>query len=154
MRGAPYSGFSRRIVRISSRTSFGTVGRPGLPRRIFQVQNRRNPFRCQAITVSGLTMTRALRQLLQIPHSQAHKIRSTLTSLGRDAERCKTPSWWRRARFSSLRATRPRNEATSEATSAANSGPHGESKEERQLLIYQEDRSLREPQLQEIPQEA
>ncbi len=91
-------------------------------------------------------MTRALLQPVQISQSHAHKIRSTLTSLGRDAERCKTPSWWRRARISSLRAARPRNEATSEATSAANSGPHGESKEERQLLIYQEDRSLREPQ--------
>jgi hypothetical protein len=31
MRGAPQSGFSRLILRISSRTSFGTAGRPGWP---------------------------------------------------------------------------------------------------------------------------
>ena len=30
--GAPHSGFSWLIVRINSRTSLGTIGRPGLPR--------------------------------------------------------------------------------------------------------------------------
>ena len=77
----PHRGSSRLIVRISSRTSSGTIARPGLSCRILQVQNRRNPFRRHAITVSGLTMTRALRQLLQITHSHDHKIRSTLPSL-------------------------------------------------------------------------
>jgi len=34
-------------MRINSRTSLGTDGQPGLPRRIFQLQNRPNPWRCQ-----------------------------------------------------------------------------------------------------------
>jgi hypothetical protein len=36
-------------------------GRPGWPRRTFQVHNSRNPLRCQSITVSGFTMTEAGR---------------------------------------------------------------------------------------------
>jgi hypothetical protein len=38
------------------------AGRPGLPCWTFHVQNNRNAFRCQAMTVSGLTMTRAERR--------------------------------------------------------------------------------------------
>jgi hypothetical protein len=49
-------GFSRLIVRINSRISWGTRGLPGLPHRIFQVQRRRKPLRCQPITVAALTM--------------------------------------------------------------------------------------------------
>ena len=45
---------SRLIVQIKDRTSAGTAGRPGLPRRIFHVQNRPKPLRCQPITVAGL----------------------------------------------------------------------------------------------------
>ena len=44
------------MVRINSRTSFGTAGRPGFPRRIFQVQNRRKPLRCQPMTVEAFMM--------------------------------------------------------------------------------------------------
>jgi hypothetical protein len=43
MRGAPQPGFSRHIWRIRSRTSRAITGRPGWPRRTFQVQNRRKP---------------------------------------------------------------------------------------------------------------
>src|SRR5215470_5969911 len=53
MRGAPQIGFSRLILRISCRISLDTGGRPGWPRRTFQVQNNRNPLRCQPMTVSG-----------------------------------------------------------------------------------------------------
>lgn len=49
-----------------SRTSHETRGRPGFPRRTFQVQNCRNPWRYQPITVSGLTIASAERQSLQI----------------------------------------------------------------------------------------
>jgi hypothetical protein len=38
MRGAPHIGLLRLIIRIKSRTSGGTAGRLGFPRRIFQVQ--------------------------------------------------------------------------------------------------------------------
>ena len=41
-------------LRIRSRTSQATAGRPTRPCRIFQVQKRRNPWRRQAITVAGL----------------------------------------------------------------------------------------------------
>jgi hypothetical protein len=54
MRGAPQSGFSGLIFRISFRISLDTRGRPGWPRRTFHVQNRRNPLRCQANHGFGL----------------------------------------------------------------------------------------------------
>jgi len=43
-------------VWISSRTSFGTLGRPGLPCLIFHVQNNRNPLRCRPMTVDACMM--------------------------------------------------------------------------------------------------
>src|SRR3954470_21323278 len=89
--GAPQSGFSRLIVRISSRTSFGTTGRPALPRRIFQVQNRRKPFRCHPTTVDGLMMNAPDFHSCQAVESQTHRSRSRLVSLGRFTERCSTP---------------------------------------------------------------
>src|SRR5437588_9256555 len=46
MRGAPHSGLSRLIVRIKSRMSAGTAGRP-TRRRDLQRQYRRKPLRCQ-----------------------------------------------------------------------------------------------------------
>jgi hypothetical protein len=99
-RSAP-QGFSRLILRIRVQTSLVTAGRPRLPLRTFQVQNSWKLFLCQAITVSGWTMTSAVRQSLHSSDSHAQKRRSTAVSLGRFTERCKTPSWWRRARISS-----------------------------------------------------
>ena len=52
--GAPQPTLSRLRVRISSRVSFATHGRPGCPWRTFQVQYQRKPRRCQSITVAGL----------------------------------------------------------------------------------------------------
>src|SRR5215472_4998212 len=57
--GAPQVGFSRHILRIRSRTSRGSAGLPGWPRRIFHAQSRPKPRRCQASTVSGRTMASA-----------------------------------------------------------------------------------------------
>src|ERR1019366_18106 len=91
----------RLILRMRSRTSSGTSGRPVRPRRIFHVQNSRKPLRCHAMTVAGFTMTRTDRQPVQTPHSQAHKHRSAGVSFGRFlAERWSTPIWWRSARIS------------------------------------------------------
>src|SRR5215467_2315092 len=73
MWGAPHRGLSRLICRIKSRTSRGTAGRPGLPRRTFQVQNRRKPWRCHAMTVSGRTMASAARQFCQTRDRTTHK---------------------------------------------------------------------------------
>ena len=92
MRGAPHIGFSRLILRISSRVSLGTFGLPGFPCRTFQVQKSRKPLRCQATTVSGFTITRAERQSRQTLHSQTHRPRSTTVNCGRPfAERFSTP---------------------------------------------------------------
>ena len=64
MRGEPHSGFG--IVRIRKRTSDGTLGRPRCVR-LFQRHRRRKPCRCQATTVSGLTMTMEARHPLPDP---------------------------------------------------------------------------------------
>ena len=50
---APQPGFSRFMRRMRARISGDTAGRPGWPRRTFQVQKVRNALRCQAVTVSG-----------------------------------------------------------------------------------------------------
>jgi len=76
-------GFSRHILRIRSRTSREMTGRPGCPRRTFQVQNKRKPARCQAMTVSGLTMASAERQSLQMRDRQIHNRRSPQLNFGR-----------------------------------------------------------------------
>src|SRR5260370_1267156 len=120
MRGAPQSGFSRLILRISLRISFDTGGRPRWPLRTFQVQNSRNPLRCQAMTVAGLTMRRAERHSAQAPQSQAHKHRSKRFSFGFFTERCSTPSWWRSARISSCNEARVRKTESEEANNADN----------------------------------
>src|SRR5215471_797169 len=44
--GAPQPKLSRLRVRMRSRVSFGTRGRPGCPWRTFQVQYQRKPRRC------------------------------------------------------------------------------------------------------------
>ena len=89
--GAPQIGFWRLIVRISSCTSFGIVPRPGFPRRIFQVQNKPNPLRCQPITVDAFTINAPDFQSCQVPASHTHRSRSAVVSLGRFTERCRTP---------------------------------------------------------------
>jgi hypothetical protein len=67
----------------------GTTGSLG---RDFQVQKRRNALRCQAMTVSGRTITSAERQVNQTVASVAQSNRSDGVSLGRLTERCRTPS--------------------------------------------------------------
>ena len=85
---------------------FSRVGLPGWPWRPFHVQNNRKLLRCQAMTVSGLTMTSDERQSFQTSHSHAHRNRSAGVSLGRFTERRGTPSWCRKARFSNWSAAR------------------------------------------------
>src|SRR4051794_7462146 len=93
IRGAPHSGLLRFIIRIKSRISCGTARRPGFPRRTFQVQYRRKPMRCQAMTVSGFTISRADFQSVQNRRNQTHRIRSAALSLSRfGADRRSTPS--------------------------------------------------------------
>src|SRR5258708_2116809 len=133
MRGAPQIGLSRLILRISLRISFDTGGRPVWPLRTFQVQNSRNPLRCHAMTVAGLTMRRAERHSAQAPQSQAHKHRSNRLSFGLFTERCSTPSWWRRARISSCNAARVRKTDNVEASNADNTADGQNSRKGRNL---------------------
>ena len=94
MRGAPQEGFSLHILRISARTSGEMMGRPGWPQHTFQVQNRRNPARCQAMTVSGLTMVSAERQPRQRRDRQIHNRRSAEVNFRRFAAALRsTPIW-------------------------------------------------------------
>ncbi len=51
-RGAPQRGLALLMFRLSSRISRATLGRPDLRRRLFQVQYRLNPERCQRTTPS------------------------------------------------------------------------------------------------------
>jgi hypothetical protein len=65
-------------------------------------QNKRKPFRCQATTVSALTMIRADFQSAHTRRRQTQKIRSADVSFSRcGAERRSTASCCRKARFSS-----------------------------------------------------
>src|SRR6267378_4516834 len=77
------TGFSRHILRIRSRTSLEMTGRPGFPQRTFQVQNKRKAARCQATTVSGLTMANDERQSRQRRDRQIHSRRSPEVNFGR-----------------------------------------------------------------------
>ena len=107
MRGAPQSGFAKLIFRMRSRTSRDTSGLPGLPCLLFQVQYWRNPRRCQAMTVSGLTMMSTERHPDHRCSSHVHKRRST--SVSRMRPRCDLRStfiWCRRARISNCKADR------------------------------------------------
>ena len=78
-------------MRINSRTSVGTAGRPSLPRRIFQLQNKPKPLRCQPTTVAAFMMNAPHCQPFQMQQSYAHKTRSAGVSFGRFTERCRTP---------------------------------------------------------------
>jgi hypothetical protein len=67
----------RKLVWIEMR------GQPGWPRRTFQVQNNREPVRCQARTVSGLTMANAERQSCHRRERQIQNRRSPEVNFGR-----------------------------------------------------------------------
>ena len=97
---------------MSSRTSLEIPGLPDLPCRHFQVQNKRNPLRCQAMTVSGLTMMRAERNWGQKRKNQTQRNRSQGRSFGRLTERFKTMIWCRRAMISVWSARRDRKPAS------------------------------------------
>ena len=123
IRGAPQSGFAPDISRINARTSAGTPGRP-VRCRLFQVQNRRKPRRCQARTVAGCTTWSAARHPCQRRDSQAHSTRSTAVNRSRERrERFTTASWCRSAMISRCRdaraRTRKQNERSSETMTDA-----------------------------------
>jgi len=94
---------------MRSPTSCGTSGLPGIPLLLFHRQYQRKPRRCQAITVSGFTISNAERHPDQRRDSPTQKSRSA--EFKRSRPRCdlfRTVSWWRRARISTCRAARDR----------------------------------------------
>src|SRR5262249_47924606 len=91
--------------------SCATEGRP-TGRRLFRVQNRRKPLRCQSMTVSGLTITTAVRHASHTWQSQIQRSRSVRVSrTRRGRDRSRTWSWWRNARISSCSTARVRTDA-------------------------------------------
>jgi hypothetical protein len=101
LRPPSMSGLSLVTFRISPRTSFQVFGLSAQCRLLFQVQNMRKPLRWHAITVSGLTMTRAERQAVQICEIWTQSILSQDRNLAlRGTEHRRMLSWWRRAMIS------------------------------------------------------
>ena len=87
----PQSGFALLICRMSSRISGRTQGLPDFPALPFQLQYHRKPFRCHPITVSGLTMTSAVRHCAHSRESMTQSKRSAVLRLGRlFVRRCNT----------------------------------------------------------------
>jgi len=118
MRSSPQVGFSAAISPMSLRRSLGIRGLP--TGRDFQRHNRRNPFRCQRMNVSGLTFTRASRHENMRP-------RITISSLVESSARCgltfrswNSASCFRRKRFSAARARRDRKTRTRRRTRSRN----------------------------------
>jgi hypothetical protein len=86
------------------------------------------------------------RDSLQMADIMTHSSRSAAVSFGRFTDRCRIPSWWRRARISTCRAVRLRNDARRVPNSAQTVGTHANRKKNGQSSIYQSFRGLRELQ--------
>jgi len=80
--GEPQVGFIADMVRISSWTSLGVAGRPGLPFLDSRVQCSLNRLHCHRITVSGLTNISASFQSDHARDRRLHRIRSAGRILG------------------------------------------------------------------------
>jgi hypothetical protein len=63
------------------------------------------------MTVSGLTITSAVRHPVQRCANRTQSHRSVVASRTRRGRRCSTSSWWRRANISSWSAERERTNA-------------------------------------------
>ena len=84
------------------------------------------PLRCQATTVSGLTIIRTERQSAQTRDNHTQRIRSPVVNFGRFlAERLSTPIWCRSARFSNWRAARVLNSEDSMVINAGTMPKNG-----------------------------
>jgi hypothetical protein len=90
--GAPHSGFAVNSSRINARTS----GERPAGCRLFQVQNRRKPRRCHAITVLRLDDVNGRAPARHARASRAQRIRSAdVKSTRGRRDRWTTASWWR-----------------------------------------------------------
>jgi hypothetical protein len=100
MRGAPHSGFSMIICRISARNPMSICGRPR-NERDFQRHYRRKPARCQRTRVSGRTTVMTFRTDGNHRYSWMKTKRSLFVSRTRLCTmRRNTTTWCRSAAFS------------------------------------------------------
>src|SRR5262249_29766002 len=106
MRGAPHSGLASVICLIKALTFGSTAGRPPVLRRDSFVQKSRKTWRCQPMTISGLTMIKDSRQPLQMRDNQTQKRRSLLLISGRFRYSLRTTNCCLKARFSRARSRR------------------------------------------------
>jgi hypothetical protein len=112
MRGAPHVGFSAAMRKIKARISLLTGFRPpGFACRERHLQYRRNPARCQPITVLGVTRMSGSFQPAQSLRNTTQNSFCRALSRRRGRFACKARSCWRRARFSRMRSSR-RTEST------------------------------------------
>jgi hypothetical protein len=131
------------MVRIRSRTSFGKAGRPRLPRRISQVQKRRNPFPCQP---RGFDDGNARSPIVpdgaqpSPQESICHGEFGPLPGALKDAELMAKRDDLQLKVRSAPECTQGRRQERREYR------PVWKSTQDRQLPIYQSDRNLREPQ--------
>ena len=110
--GAPQNGLATLMSRINCRRSDGASGRPPSGRDLHR-QYDRKPARCQRITVSGLTIAKALNTPGAKPYSLANTSRSMLPRVGRFGDlRRRILSWWRSTRISASSEARDRNSPT------------------------------------------
>jgi len=103
-------GFSAAISAMSLRRSLGIRGLP--TGRDFQRHNRRNPFRCQRMNVSGLTFTRASRHENMRPRITIRSRVESLARCGLTFRSWNSASCFRRKRFSAASARRDRETST------------------------------------------
>jgi hypothetical protein len=106
MRGAPPRGLASAILHTKYLSSRLIPDRPDRLRRPTQVQNRRNPPRCQPTTVSGRTTSNDFCQFGQNRARQTQNQRSVPRSRGLGRCLFITASCCRRARFSKVNSLR------------------------------------------------
>ena len=111
IRSWPHSTFSRAILRISSRSSFGIGGRPT---RDFIRQRSLQPARCQRIIVAGCTTTNALRQSKSLARTAKLTRVAASTRRGWRPRSMYSASCRRRKRFSAWIDSVERNSSTSQ----------------------------------------
>ena len=103
MRAGPF------VVRTIERADVGGHGRSPDVAPALQAHHSRKPRRCQAMTVSGFTMTSAVRHSVQTRKRTTQNHRSALVRGSRRGRvRCSTCSWCCKASTSSWSAARER----------------------------------------------
>ena len=115
-----------RHLEISFLSSSGTGGRPF--RRDFHRQNKRNPFRCQRMSVSGFTTMREFLHSKSLARVTIVNRVELSVRRGVCSRSIKNVSCFRRKRFSAARALRERRRFRANARASRTTGTIFESK--------------------------